>query len=148
MASAEGPEDKSEEKDRPQRASEPTEDFLQREDARSTAKEKELLEPTMVGRKLGRFHIVSRLGAGGMGEVYLAEDLSLRRSVALKVLHEIKATDQDRRRRFLREARAATAVVHPNIMTIYEVGTVDGRDYIAMEHVKGKKPRGAYSRLK
>jgi TonB family protein len=141
MASAEGPEDKSDVKDLRQRASEPTEDFLLRENARNAAKENETLEPTMVGRKLGRFHIVARLGVGGMGEVYLAEDSSLRRNVALKVLPGADATDQERRRRFLREARAATAVVHPNITTIYEVGTVDGLDYIAMEHVKGKTLR-------
>ncbi|HEX8151898.1 MAG TPA: serine/threonine-protein kinase, partial [Thermoanaerobaculia bacterium] len=77
------------------------------------------------------------LGAGGMGEVYLAEDDRLQRKVALKVLPERFAAEQERVRRFEREARAASALNHPNIITIYEIGQDDGRHYIATEYIEG-----------
>ena len=89
------------------------------------------------GTRLGPFEIVARLGAGGMGEVYLAEDSRLRRKVALKVLPSEMAANQDRMRRFKQEATAAAALNHPNIAHIYEIGENDGTNFIAMEFVDG-----------
>src|SRR5881227_3610504 len=89
------------------------------------------------GTKLGRYEIRSQLGAGGMGEVYLAEDTSLHRKVALKILPADLASNQDRMRRFDQEATAAAALNHPNIAHIYEIGEADGVHFIAMEYVAG-----------
>jgi len=87
---------------------------------------------------LGRFRIVRALGRGGMGEVYLADDPALGRSVAVKVLAPEVADDPHRRAFFEREARSAAALNHPNICTIFEVGEADGRPYIAMEAIEGR----------
>ena len=89
------------------------------------------------GTKLGRYEIRSQLGAGGMAEVYLAEDAQLRRLVALKILPTDLATNQDRMRRFIQEAQAAAALNHPNVAHIYEIGEHDGMHFIAMEFVDG-----------
>ena len=89
------------------------------------------------GTKLGRYEIRSKLGAGGMGEVYLAHDAALDRSVALKILPADLAAKKDRMERFVREAKAAAALNHPNIAHIYEIGESDGVNYIAMEFVDG-----------
>src|SRR5882762_7073457 len=94
------------------------------------------------GKKLGRYKIRSKLGAGGMGEVYLAEDTRLKRKVALKVLPENIAADTDRLLRFEREAHSASALNHPNILTIFEFGTESGRHFLAAEFVKGETLRG------
>jgi eukaryotic-like serine/threonine-protein kinase len=91
--------------------------------------------------RLGPFRVIGRLGRGGMGIVYRAEDEKLRRPVALKVLPIGVSGDADRRRRFLREARSAAAITHPNIATIYEVGEADGRVFLAMELVEGETLR-------
>jgi serine/threonine protein kinase len=93
------------------------------------------------GQMLGRFRILSELGRGGMGIVYLAHDESLRRAVALKLLPPTLTRQDERSRRFLREARAAAAVTHPNLATIYEVGEVEGNTFIAMERVDGRTLR-------
>lgn len=86
------------------------------------------------GTKLGRYEIRSKIGAGGMGEVYLAEDTKLDRQVALKILPNEVSGHEDRVRRFVREAKAASALNHPNILTVYEIGeTEDGTNYIATE---------------
>ncbi|HEY0727143.1 MAG TPA: serine/threonine-protein kinase [Pyrinomonadaceae bacterium] len=90
------------------------------------------------GREIGPYRIVERLGAGGMGEVYLAQDTRLSRLVALKLLPVYFASDEERLRRFQSEARAASALNHPNILTIYEVGESDGVYYIATEFIDGK----------
>jgi len=89
------------------------------------------------GTKLGRYEIRSQLGAGGMGEVYLAEDISLHRKVALKLLPAEVAANQDRMRRFKQEATAAASLNHPNIAHIYEIGEANGVNFIAMEYIEG-----------
>src|SRR5689334_4088315 len=93
------------------------------------------------GTKLGRYEIRSRLGAGGMGEVYLAQDTSLDRKVALKVLPAAVATDPDRMRRFEHEAKAASGLNHPNIITIYEIDQSGPTSFIAMEFIDGSTLR-------
>jgi len=92
----------------------------------------------MTGRRLGHFEILEQLGSGGMGEVYKARDLELERLVALKVLPASATENPDRKRRFGFEARAASALNHPNIITIYEIASVEGCAFIAMELVEGK----------
>jgi len=93
------------------------------------------------GSRLGPYEIIAPLGAGGMGEVYRARDSKLRREVALKVLPEAVSQDKRRLSRFEQEARAASALNHPNIITIYEIGRADQVSYIAMELVDGKTLR-------
>ncbi len=87
---------------------------------------------------IAHFRVKRELGAGGMGVVYEARDTQLERTVALKVLPPAYADSDDRRRRFLREARAAAAVTHPHIAAVYEVGEDTGQAYIAMELVVGE----------
>lgn len=94
-----------------------------------------------VGTTLGRYEIRSLLGAGGMGEVYLAHDTQMRRLVALKFLPESLTRDVDRLRRFEQEAYAASGLNHPNILTIYEIGEIEQRRFIAMEYVEGETLR-------
>lgn len=89
------------------------------------------------GTRLGRYKVLSALGAGGMGEVYLAEDTELERTVALKILLPDVAGDQQRMSRFIQEAKAASALNHPNILTIYEIGRADQSAFIATELIKG-----------
>ncbi|HVF23555.1 MAG TPA: serine/threonine-protein kinase, partial [Pyrinomonadaceae bacterium] len=91
-----------------------------------------------ITREVGPYRIVQRLGAGGMGEVYLAQDTRLSRLVALKLLPAYFASDETRLRRFQSEARAASALNHPNILTIHEVGESDGVYFIATEFIDGK----------
>ncbi len=90
------------------------------------------------GTKLGPYEILAPLGAGGMGEVYRARDERLKREVAVKVLPAELAADGDRRSRFEREARAASGLSHPNILTIYDIGSADATVYIAMELIDGQ----------
>ena len=90
---------------------------------------------------LSHYRIVSKIGAGGMGEVYLAQDTKLDRKVALKILPADLAANQDRMRRFVQEAKAAAALNHPNIAHIYEIGESDGTNFIAMEFVDGETLR-------
>jgi serine/threonine protein kinase len=101
---------------------------------------KEEIEP-MVGKQLGRFQILSMLGAGGMGEVYLAQDAQLGRQVALKLLPAGLTAKADLLRRFEREARAASSLNHPNIITIHDIGEVEGLHFIATEFIEGETIR-------
>jgi serine/threonine-protein kinase len=91
--------------------------------------------------KLGRYEIRAKIGEGGMGEVYLAEDTKLNRKVAIKILPDEVAADQDRMRRFVQEAKAAAALNHPNIAHIYEISEADGLKFIAMEFIDGQTLR-------
>ena len=93
------------------------------------------------GTKLSHYRIGEKIGEGGMGVVYHAEDTKLRRRVAVKVLPPELVDNEERRLRFLREARSAAAVNHPNIATVYEVDEVDGILFIAMELIEGKSLR-------
>ncbi len=92
------------------------------------------LEP---GHKLSHYHLIQKIGEGGMGVVWKARDEKLRRDVALKVLPAELVEDPERRRRLLREARSAAAINHPNIATVHEVDEADGTVFIAMELVEG-----------
>src|SRR5881396_1652117 len=95
----------------------------------------------VAGTKLGRYEIRSKLGEGGMGEVYLAQDTKLERKVALKILPADVGTNRDRMERFIREAKSAAALSHPNIAQIFEIGEDAGTHYIAMEFIDGQTLR-------
>ena len=93
---------------------------------------------SLLGQQLGSYQILSLLGTGGMGVVYKARDTRLKRSVAIKVLPADQVSDPERKRRFIQEARAASALNHPNIITIHDIGSEGGIDFIVMEYVAGK----------
>jgi len=95
----------------------------------------------VLGQRVGRYEILAPLGSGGMGEVYLAQDASLDRKVALKLLPTQFTRDPDRLRRFEQEARAASALNHPNIITIYEIGNWEERKFLATEFIDGETLR-------
>ncbi len=92
----------------------------------------------MTGQTLSHYQIQEKLGEGGMGVVYKALDTHLNRPVALKLLPADKVSNPERRKRFVQEARAASALNHPHIVTIYDIASHNGHDFIAMEFIQGK----------
>lgn len=92
---------------------------------------------TSTGKRIGRYDITSQIGAGGMGEVFLARDTQLDRNVALKLLAEEFTKNQDRMSRFVQEAKTASALNHPNIIIIHEIGESEGSHFIATEYIEG-----------
>ncbi|MGH9873812.1 MAG: protein kinase domain-containing protein [Pyrinomonadaceae bacterium] len=96
---------------------------------------------SMKGIEIGHYQILTRIGTGGMGEVYLAQDKKLARQVAIKLLPDRLALDSDRVRRFQQEARAASALNHPNILTIYEIAEIENKPYIVSEFIEGQTLR-------
>src|SRR6266550_2883139 len=107
-------------------------------------------EPTesLAGQAFGPYRILSQLGAGGMGEVYLAQDTRLGRKVALKLLPSYFTQDRDRVRRFRQEARSASALNHPNIITIHEIGEVNDQQFIVTEFIDGETLRKRMNRAR
>jgi serine/threonine protein kinase/Tfp pilus assembly protein PilF len=122
------------------------ESFLERPAADITTAPSSEPHETLVGRTVSHYQVLSLLGAGGMGEVYLASDSRLDRTVALKILPGELAADPERMQRFAREAKAASALNHPNVATIYDVGESDGIRFIVMEHVEGETIEGRIGR--
>ncbi len=94
-----------------------------------------------MGAQLGPYKIDAPIGAGGMGEVFRATDTRLHRTVAIKILPRDKVADPERKRRFMQEARAASALNHPNIVTLYDIANDNGIDYLVMEYVRGQVAR-------
>ncbi len=92
----------------------------------------------MIGQRVSHYRIMEKVGEGGMGAVYRARDLHLDRPLAIKVLRPQAIADPERKKRFVQEAKAASALNHPNIVTIYDIDRADGIDFIAMEYVQGK----------
>src|SRR5258705_9040702 len=101
--------------------------------------------PLATGSRLGPYEIVAPLGAGGMGEVYVARDARLGRNVAIKVLPAAISADPDRLRRFEQEARAAAALNHPNILAIYDIGSHEGAPYVVSELLEGMTLRERFA---
>ena len=95
----------------------------------------------MVGKTVGHYQILEKLGEGGMGVVWKARDQHLDRFVALKFLPPDQTLDDERRRRFVREAKSASALDHPNIVTVYDIAQENGVDFIVMEYVPGQTLR-------
>src|SRR5579863_2225977 len=96
---------------------------------------------SLAGRQVGRYVIASRLGAGGIGEVWLAQDTELARDVALKFLSPELAGNSGQAHRFRQEARAASSLNHPNLVTIFDIGEFEGRLFIAQEYIRGNTVR-------
>src|SRR5881409_3002272 len=92
----------------------------------------------MIGRVISHYRILDKLGEGGMGVVYKGHDLNLDRMVALKVLLPDKVADPERKLRFVQEAKSASALNHPNIITIHDIASEDGVDFIVMEYIPGR----------
>ena len=117
-------------------------DFQNSEVAQSHIPQAESLErPIQSGQQIGRYRVISRIGIGGMGEVWLADDLRLERKVALKILPAKFTSDHERVRRFEQEAKAVSALNHPHIITIHEIGECEAGRYIVMELVEGRTLR-------
>lgn len=119
----------------------PAESFLRSNALTAAATLLKDQESSLTGRNVGPYSIQQQIGSGGMGEVYLAEDMRLGRKIALKLLDLALVSDPLSRARFLREARLASALDHPNICTVHEVGEAEGRPFIAMQYVDGQTLR-------
>src|SRR5579863_2827611 len=104
----------------------------------SACNDEVMSDPLATGANIAHYRVVSRLGEGGMGAVYLADDTRLGRRVALKVLPASVAADPDRMHRFVQEAKLASALTHPNVAYIYEIGEERGIRFLAMEYVQGE----------
>jgi serine/threonine protein kinase len=102
--------------------------------------------PSLAGKMLGHYEVISLIGTGGMGEVYRAHDVALKREVAVKVLPSSFSHNADRLRRFKQEARAASALNHPNIVTIHEIGEIDSCHFIVSEYNEGETLRPRLTR--
>src|SRR5436305_12532809 len=112
------------------------------EEARSSFLESSTLQVTLTpGTKLGDYEVQKLIGSGGMGEVYRARDLRLRRDVAIKVLPSFFSSDKERLRRFEQEAQAAAALNHPNILAVFQMGTYQGAPYLVSELLEGETLR-------
>ena len=124
-------------------SAQPAENFLETNVAGHAAKLFNEIDTnrSLIGRQIGPYSILEKLGSGGMGEVYLARDVRLGRKVALKLLEPHLVGDSNTRTRFLREARLASSLDHPNICTIHEVGEMEGRPFMAMQFVQGQTLR-------
>ena len=96
-----------------------------------------LRQGSLIDQTISHYRLLTKLGAGGMGEVYLAEDTQLHRRVAFKLLPPATISDQQAKKRLLREARAAATLDHPNICTVYEVGEAEGQSFISMQYIEG-----------
>ena len=120
-------------------------DFLEEPALKAWARDiaKATPEASLAGKQLGRYLVKSRLGAGGIGEVWLAQDQELGRDVALKFLSRELAGDSDQARRFRQEARTASALSHSNLVTIFDISEFEGRQFIAQEYIRGKTVREA-----
>src|SRR6185369_3340106 len=117
-----------------------SEDFLE---TPAIAQVADLIGPGVFekGKRFGHYEITRKIGAGGMGQVYLAEDLKLDRQVAIKILNEELSRDEANLKRFVREAKAASALNHPNIIVIHEIGESEGAHYLVSEFIEGKTLR-------
>ncbi len=122
-------------------AEQEADEFLKWDAAKDLAELSFAESPSLPGKKLHHYELLSRLGSGGMGEVYRARDTRLRREAAIKVLPSALARDADRLRRFEQEAHAASALNHPNIVTIYDTGETESGHFLAMELVEGETLR-------
>ena len=96
----------------------------------------------LIGKQFGRYEIRSKIGAGGMGEVYVGYDTELNRNVAIKILSTEFSSDENRKNRFRQEARAISALNHPNILTIYEIGENEHGSFLVTELIDGSTLRG------
>src|SRR5687767_6004514 len=99
------------------------------------------MKEPLTNTNLSHYRILEKIGVGGMGEVYLAEDMRLDRKVAIKFLNEEFSRDSDKLKRFVQEAKAVSALNHPNILTVHEIGEIDNTNYIVTEFIEGKTLR-------
>ena len=104
--------------------------------------------PLTSGTRLGRYEVQGQLGVGGMGEVYVARDTQLDRTIALKILRSDVASDTQWMRRFVQEAKAASSLNHPNILTIHEIGQSDSTHFIATELIEGETLRARMTKAR
>jgi serine/threonine-protein kinase len=115
--------------------------FLEAPALEAWAQDAATSKPTLVGRQVGRYLVLSHLGSGGIGEVWLAKDQELTRQVALKLLAPELAADSEQAQRFRQEARAASSLSHANLVTVFDIGSFEGRQFIAQEYVQGRTVR-------